>query len=69
MGLEIFVVYENPSDFPGKMVVRKFINDKPTLEPLCVEDTLEEAREKIPKGLFRMDRMADDDIVIVETWF
>ena len=68
-GLDIYAVYKNPSDFPGKIVVRKFLNDKPSMEPFCVEDTLDEAREKLPKGLFRMDRMPNDDIVIVETWF
>ena len=32
-------------------------------------DRLEEARAKVPEGLYRMDRHPTDDPVIVETWF
>ncbi len=67
--MEIYTVYNSPKDYPGKVVVRKFIGEQPSPEPLCVEDTLEEARKKIPAGLVRMDRMPEDDSVILETWF
>lgn len=32
-------------------------------------DSLEEARAKVPEGLYRMERHPQDDPVIVETWF
>ena len=35
---------------------------------LAVADSLEQARAAIPRGLQRLDRLADDDPVIVETW-
>lgn len=67
--MEIYTVYKNPTDYPEKIVVRKFIGIQSSIEPLCIEDTLEEARKKIPAGLFRMDRMENDDAAILETWF
>ena len=67
--MDVFAVYQNPSDYPGKFVVRKFVGENPDEKPLCVEDTLEEARKKIPAGLHRADRIPNDDVVIIETWF
>lgn len=32
-------------------------------------DSLEEARAKVPPGLYRMPRHPSDDPVIVESWF
>ena len=70
--LTIHVVYHNPSDYPGKWVVRRhFVGvDGVNLasEPDCVADSLAEARDHIPVGLFRMNRHPHDPEVIYETW-
>lgn len=68
MSLEIYTVYENPTDYPGKFVVRKFVLDKPT-DWVKVADTLPEARATMPLGLFGMPRDPSDDPKIIETWF
>jgi len=67
-GLVIWVVYDNPTDYPDLFVVRKWINEQP-LEEVQTFQTLEEAREYIPDGLFRLPRLEVDAPVIVETWF
>ena len=69
----LFVVYENPKDFPDKYVVRLWEinrNVKKTLPtPYCVvKDTLEEARKAIPHNLYRFGRDSCDDPVVIETW-
>lgn len=67
----MFVVYKNPSDFPGKFVVRLFNMDKP-VHMAAVKDTLEEARAAIQQGppfmFHNVGRSPQDDPVIVETW-
>ena len=72
-GIEMFTVYSNPSDFPGKYVVRRscvaskgIVVDQ---EPLVVADDLESARSPlIERGLACMARHPHDDPVIVEVW-
>lgn len=69
----LFVIYENPIDFPGKCVVRLWqINRKadiPIATRYCtVKDTLEECRNSIPPSFYRFGREASDDPKIVETW-
>lgn len=68
----IYVIYDNPRDYPGKFVVRRqwphdgqVIADK---EALAVVDTLDQARAALPDGLIRFDRHPNDDSVIVEAW-
>jgi hypothetical protein len=72
-GFEMFTVYQNPSDYPGKFVVRSQIIRAgkviPADSPLIVADTLAEARLAIPFGLYRSPRHPQDDPVIVEVWF
>lgn len=78
--LTFWVIYYGASNHPpGKWVVRA--QDAGGVSPLespdgirrhqvffeC--DSLEEARAKVPEGLYRMDRHPGDDPVIVETWF
>lgn len=65
--LDIWVVYENPSDYPGLYVARKFRNEKSTAE-LVQGNTLLEVRALLPRGLVRLPRQHLDDPVIVETW-
>lgn len=70
--LATWTIFHNPTDYPGKMVVRKFIARNgaviPSAEPLCICDTLEECRARIPRGLILTPRSPEDDPVIVESW-
>lgn len=70
--LPVWVVYENPSDYPGKFVVRVQYaerNGSVTADSEArIADTLDEARCFIPGGLVCLPRYADDDPVIVEAW-
>jgi hypothetical protein len=75
--LPFYTVYENPSDFPGKFVVRRMdfrmgphgvseaVFDK---DPMAVSDTIDEARAVIPEHCFNIGRMNMDDPVIKEVW-
>jgi hypothetical protein len=70
--LTIWVIYQNPRDFPGKWVLRAQMAtpDGVTALPQCVvADSLDEARSRVPYGLIRMTRHPNDDPVIYETWF
>lgn len=70
--LPIYVIYENPSDYPGKFVVRRQLAMRGRiwvdLVPLAVVGTVEEARGHIPEGCVCLSRDPSDDPVIVETW-
>lgn len=72
MTLSHFVIYENPSDYPGRFVVRRFVIDgsalKVAVHPAAICDTIEHARFVIPDGFMKMMPHPDDDPVIVETW-
>jgi len=65
--LDVWVIYENPLDAPGKFVVRRHTLDGPTEEAYQV-DTLDGAREVVPIGLVRIPRETWDEPQIVETW-
>jgi hypothetical protein len=68
--LEMFTIYCNPRDYPGKYVVRRHVTGiGPDPEPLAVVDTLDEARDAVPPYLACMNRQPDDQPQIVETWF
>lgn len=66
--LTMYTVYNSPSDYPGKWVVRVWQNEQPLLEPLCVEETLIDARSKLPPGLNNVGRFYSDDPVVHEVW-
>jgi hypothetical protein len=74
-GLEMWVVYERPKDFPDKYVARKWLIDRGGITPTklgFVRDSLEELRDYLVSnvpGLHRMDRQPGDDPCIVEVWF
>ena len=65
--MNIWTVYYSPADYPGKFVARRWILDMPTTDVL-VDDTLPALRERLPPGLYRMNRNPQDDPVIIETW-
>lgn len=65
--LVVWVIYERPRDFPTKYVVRRWCGLSPDAKPLLF-DSLREARQAIPTGLFRLPQQQQDDPVILETW-
>lgn len=68
LGIEpvIYAIYNNPADFPGKYVVRKWNGEAPGSSRVC--HTLEEARSAIPRGLTNIGRHVGDDPCIEECW-
>jgi hypothetical protein len=72
-GIKMWVIYANPSDFPGKCVVREHVIAAGGIhgveeQPAAVVSTLAEARAAVPRGLTRLPRDPDDDLAIVEAW-
>jgi hypothetical protein len=72
-GLEIFVVYRSPADYPGAWIVRRStVTETGAMiwdaSPFSVRGTLFGAREAIPPGLVRLDRDPSDPPVIWEIW-
>lgn len=66
--LNIWTVYDHPSDFPDKFVARLFLYDRPT-EHAIVADSVEELRAIFRNyGLIALSRQPADDLVIMETW-
>lgn len=66
-----WVIYFNPSDYPGSYVVRAWKIDKNQANPMVacvVYKTLEEARKLASPGRVMIQRSPEDDPVIVETW-
>jgi hypothetical protein len=74
MSLEMYTVYFNAADFPGKYVVRRCVvggedGIAVDAEPLCVADDLSAARVMLhERGLCCLRRDQHDDPVIVEVW-
>ncbi len=69
--LEMWVVYENPLDYPGKFVCRRWVvtPEGNTPDGHCwVTSTLEDARSKVPPDCFRIPHQDGEDPCIVETW-
>jgi hypothetical protein len=69
-----FTVFKDVSDFPGKIVVRRFeshVSWGPEARPTRharVADTLAEARALLPDGLVCTARDPEDSPTVVETW-
>lgn len=68
----MWTIYDHPRDFPHSFVVRGF-TIRAGVEPIPdqlpkLADTLDQARQHVPPGLYRMERQVDDDPNIVETW-
>lgn len=70
--LDLLVIYEDPTDFPGRFVVRAHVVDgqgtRPKPDPEAIVDTLEQARKSVPFGKVNLGRMPEDDPKIVEVW-
>ena len=65
--IPIITVCYNTEDYPGKYVARLWDVDKPT-NMVAIAESLEEIRGAKPPEMMIMDRMPNDDPVIVETW-
>lgn len=70
--LNLYTIYKDPLDFPGKYVVRLWEAHPPIEDPLpqhtTVFDSLDEARASLPPGLYNLGRFDADEPQIVETW-
>ena len=66
----LWAVYRYPSDYPDKFVARPFktLGCVRALPVHLEADTLEALRALLPLDLMRLERIADDDPVIIETW-
>ena len=67
MSLAIWTIYDNPLDYPGLFVARKFNYDQPTDE-ILTDTTLDGLRRKLPDNLTCIKRYNSDDPKIVECW-
>lgn len=73
---QMWVITENPSDFPGAFVVRRFTLAKlkdgrignEASQECYVAKSLETVRTHVPGNLICVPRLDHDDPVIVETW-
>lgn len=68
-----YVVYQNPIDYPGKFVVRRFFIGNsmvaPELQPFAVTNTLDAARKSIPETHgYMLERLNQDEPQIKEIW-
>jgi hypothetical protein len=71
--LRMWTIYYSHRDYPGLFVVRGFDivrgHGEPVPHPsVRTATSLELARELVPHGLYRLERSADDDPSVVETW-
>lgn len=70
-GLEGFTIYENPRDYPGEFVCRRWIAEAGLVrqcELVARGSTLREVRRALPKGLYNLGRQFADEPQIVEVW-
>lgn len=71
--MQMWTVYERPSDFPDDYVARRWDIVRGAREPIAsgvlfAAKTLEQLRELLPEGLHRMPRQEGDEPQIVEVW-
>jgi hypothetical protein len=69
--LALWTVYDHPSDFPDRFIARLWLVSRTgtvMTEETVSAATLEELRDRLPPGLYRLDRDPNDDPVVVETW-
>lgn len=66
-----YAIYFNPTDFPGKFVLRGHTSHPGSSVPdndCMLADGLDEIRSVVPTGFVNTGRMEDDDAKIVEVW-
>ena len=70
-GLEMWIVYDRPPDYPESFVARKTVTGVSIVtmtDEMFTADTLDELRALLPPGLYRIHRFEQDDPKIVEVW-
>jgi hypothetical protein len=65
--LDIWIIYDNPSDYPGQFAARRFRMNEPTADVLTAA-SLDAVRALLPPGLVRLERTEHDQPHIVEVW-
>ena len=66
--IEMWTVYDHPSDYPDKYVARRFEGESPT-KTLIMGDDIEALRGfMVSMGLTCLTRREGDDPCIMETW-
>lgn len=70
-GLQMWIIYDHPADYPDGWVVRRRVvkagSDVPDKDAQYAP-TLEEARKLLPQRLTNIGRQPGDDPVIAEVW-
>jgi hypothetical protein len=69
--LPLICIYENPIDYPNKMVARLWEISKGKRIPtgyISIGNTLEDVRKSIPSGMVCIPRHEKDDPKIIECW-
>ncbi|CAM8631602.1 hypothetical protein [Sphingobium cupriresistens] len=69
--LSMWVITENPTDFPGQFVAREWLLGNgvhAVTDNHHVAPTLDDVRDLLPPFLHRLARDPNDDPVIVESW-
>lgn len=69
--MTLWVVYDSPTDCPGKYVARMFVvagGESRATAYVLHGPTLDAVRGLLPPGLYRLPRHDDDEPHIVETW-
>lgn len=68
-----YAIYQNPADYPGWFVVRRWEVHTGVPAPVPSPNpklarSLEDARKAVPAGYYNIGRQPEDDPVIVEVW-
>jgi hypothetical protein len=71
-----YVLYKNPSDYPGKFVLREWHivhgnpNPVPVDKPVMIEDNVDSIQKLMDANpnLYWLQRSKDDDPCILGTW-
>ena len=71
--VEMWTIVRNPADLPGVAYSARLWLIEPgglstATDRLLTAPTLDQLRAMLPPGLYRLDRFADDEAAIVETW-
>lgn len=70
--LSVWTVYDRPSDYPDSFVARRHVVRAGGITVATLDavfsTSLDGVRAKLPPGLYRMPRHADDEPHIVESW-
>jgi hypothetical protein len=68
MNLVMYVLYENPSDYRGKFVLRRQVGPTPDPRPVIVTPNMLEALAALPRGVTKIGRNQGDDPAIQDVW-